>query len=69
MDGSHKLLDEMLAMGMVPNVVTYTTIMGGYVSWSDMVSAQNVFIEIFDRGWLPDATTYTVLMVGYVKNG
>ncbi|KAH7521257.1 hypothetical protein FEM48_Zijuj07G0013900 [Ziziphus jujuba var. spinosa] len=31
-DGALKLLDEMPTMGMVPNVVTYITIMGGYVS-------------------------------------
>ncbi|PRQ56713.1 putative pentatricopeptide [Rosa chinensis] len=47
----------MCAMGFVPNVVTFTTILG----------AKRVFGENLDRGWFPDVTTYTILMDGYVK--
>ncbi|CAN6566725.1 unnamed protein product [Malus baccata var. baccata] len=50
-----KVLDEMPAMGFVSNVMTYTTIIGWYVSRGDMV------------GWYPDTTTYTGLMDGFVK--
>ncbi|CAL5407308.1 unnamed protein product [Camellia sinensis] len=59
----------MPSMGMVPNVVTYTTVLGGYVSRVDMVSAKKVFDEILDRGWVPDAMTYTILMDGFCKQG
>ncbi|CAL5331865.1 unnamed protein product [Camellia sinensis] len=59
----------MPSMGMVPNVVTYTTVLGGYASRVDMVSAKKVFDEILDRGWVPDATTYTILMDGFCKQG
>ncbi|KAM1018754.1 hypothetical protein ACFX2C_040343 [Malus domestica] len=38
-----KVLDEMPAMGFVPNVVTYTTIIGWYLSRGDMVGAKRVF--------------------------
>ncbi|KAJ6748847.1 hypothetical protein OIU79_029850 [Salix purpurea] len=64
-----KVFDEMPTMGMIPNLVTYTTILGGFVSRGDLVNAEKVFSEIFDKGWSPDAITYTVLMVGYCKQG
>lgn len=62
-----RVLHEMPAMGIVPTIVTYTTILGGFASLGDMVNAQKVFDEILERGWLPDATTYTVLMNGFIK--
>ncbi|KAI3741393.1 hypothetical protein L1987_59065 [Smallanthus sonchifolius] len=68
-EGALKVLDEMPAMGMLPNVVTYTTILGAYVSKGDMVSAKKIFDQILDRGWTPDATTYTILMDGFCKQG
>ncbi|XVF22322.1 hypothetical protein REPUB_Repub12eG0163100 [Reevesia pubescens] len=59
----------MPAMGMVPNVVTYTTILGGYVARGDMGNAKRVFGELLDRGWIPDAMTYTILMNEYCRLG
>ncbi|CAI9292181.1 unnamed protein product [Lactuca saligna] len=68
-EGALKVLDEMPAMGMVPNVVSYTTVMGAYVFKGDMVGAKKMFDQILDRGWIPDATTYTILMDGFCKQG
>ncbi|KAH6771118.1 Pentatricopeptide repeat superfamily protein [Perilla frutescens var. hirtella] len=68
-EGAVKVLDEMPGMGMVPNLVSYTTIMAWYVDCGDMLGAKRMFNELLDRGWLPDATTYTVLMDGFCKLG
>uniref|UniRef100_A0A6N2KAN6 Pentacotripeptide-repeat region of PRORP domain-containing protein n=1 Tax=Salix viminalis TaxID=40686 RepID=A0A6N2KAN6_SALVM len=58
-----------LADGDDSQTCDYTTILGGFVSRGDLVNAEKVFSEIFDKGWSPDAITYTVLMVGYCKQG
>ncbi|KAL6318700.1 hypothetical protein AAG906_001173 [Vitis piasezkii] len=63
-DGAIRVLEE---RSFIPNVVTYTIILGGYVSKGDMVGAKRVFGEILDKGWLPNPTTYTILMDGYCK--
>ncbi|PRQ56734.1 putative pentatricopeptide [Rosa chinensis] len=54
---------EMPAMGFVPNVVTFTTNLGGYVSRHDMVGAKRVFGEILDRGWFPDGKLVEAIKV------
>ncbi|KAL1309799.1 hypothetical protein AAHE18_17G204600 [Arachis hypogaea] len=56
-DASVRILDEMPAIGVVPNVVSYTTVLGGYALRGDM------------RGWISDATTYTVLVSGFCRQG
>ncbi|KAK7294229.1 hypothetical protein RJT34_17116 [Clitoria ternatea] len=68
-DVAVRVLDEMVGMGLVPNVVSYTTVLGGFVCKGDMDGAIRVFGEISDRGWVPDATTYTVLINGFCKLG
>ncbi|XP_060201953.1 pentatricopeptide repeat-containing protein At5g16420, mitochondrial-like [Lycium barbarum] len=62
-DSAIKVLDEIPVMGIVPNMVSYTTtILACYVTLGNLVGAKRMFDEIVDRGWLLDATTYTILM-------
>ncbi|RHN55373.1 putative pentatricopeptide [Medicago truncatula] len=59
----------MPGMGLVPNVVSYTTVLGGFVWRGDMDGAMKVFREVLDRGWSPDVTSYTVLVDGFCRLG
>lgn len=54
---------------MLPDVVTYSTLIDGYCKASRMQDALEVLDSMVERGILPDVVTYTTLIAGYCKEG
>jgi len=59
----------MKAERVMPNVVTYTTIIDGYVKAGDFNKAETVVKEMIVGGVMPNVVTYNTIIGGYVKAG
>ena len=65
-DGAIGVLEDMSVMGFIPNMITYTTILGGYV-WEDNIWM--VLGGFLGRFWIeggsPMLPMNTILMDGH----
>ncbi|KAK2069036.1 hypothetical protein P8C59_003644 [Phyllachora maydis] len=59
-----KLFEELLAMGLRPNVIHYTCIMRNLCLHKEVDAAWKVFEIMLEHNIEPDATTYSVLISG-----
>jgi leucine-rich PPR motif-containing protein len=59
----------MLDHGILPNVVTYSSIIDGLCKVEAMDKAEEVPKQMFDKHIMLDCTTYTSLLHGYLSLG
>ncbi|KAJ0238983.1 Pentatricopeptide repeat-containing protein [Hirschfeldia incana] len=64
-----ELLKEMVGKGMVPDVINYTTLIGGYCLQGRFADALDLFDEMRGNGTAPDVVTYNVIAGGLARNG
>lgn len=62
-----EVLDSMVERGILPDVVTYTTLIAGYCKEGEMEEAMKLYNEMIDKGMVPDPITYLVLSHGLDK--
>ena len=65
MKKAEAVLGEMKTAGVNANVVTYTTLVKGWVELKDMEKAEAVLGDMKTAGVNADAVTYTTLIRGY----
>ena len=58
------LFKEMSSKGLTPNVVTYTTLIGGLCIVGMTQAAQELLLEMQIRGQVPNCDTYATLLHG-----
>ncbi|KAI4982613.1 hypothetical protein ZWY2020_023105 [Hordeum vulgare] len=66
---ANRLLSEMRAMRVVPNTVTYNTLIYGYFMHGDNGTALRVHEEMVKKGVELDTVTYNVLILGLCRDG
>ncbi|KAJ6737463.1 PENTATRICOPEPTIDE REPEAT-CONTAINING PROTEIN [Salix viminalis] len=54
---------------LIPNTVTYNTIMQGLCHASSILEAQELFKKMCSSGMLPNLRTYSILLDGLCKHG
>ena len=59
----------MQARGILPDLITFTTLISGYCRKGDMEKAQLIFHAMQQGGVLPDTRTFVHLIKGYCKKG
>lgn len=67
LDEGHRLVYDMRFRGHCVNVVSFTTLIGGYCKIGDLVSAQKMFDEMPKWGIWPNSLTYSVLVCGFLR--
>ncbi|XP_039135827.1 pentatricopeptide repeat-containing protein At3g22470, mitochondrial-like [Dioscorea cayenensis subsp. rotundata] len=68
-DEARELLDEALEMGLVPNVVTYNSLIGGYCTEGRPLEGIRVLKEMEGRSCPPDFISYNILLQGLLRFG
>ncbi|CAI9279217.1 unnamed protein product [Lactuca saligna] len=56
-------------IGVEPNIVTYNSLINGYVSIGDLISAKGVLRLMNNRHVFKNVVTYTLIIKGYCKQG
>nr|GMD36324.1 pentatricopeptide repeat-containing protein At5g01110-like [Ipomoea batatas] len=56
---------EMQQSGVNPDIVTYNTLIDGFIKAFDMANADNLVNKLFASGWEPDITTYNIRLHGF----
>lgn len=64
-----ELFQCLLDLGLIPNVITYTTIIHGLCVKKDLQTAMEVFEVMKQHGVQPDKFTYSVMMNGFKSCG
>ena len=59
----------MMDRGILPDVVTYTTVIDGLCKAQVVDRAKGVFQQMIDNGVKPDNGTYNCLIHGYLSIG
>ncbi|CAI9102087.1 OLC1v1000293C5 [Oldenlandia corymbosa var. corymbosa] len=64
-------IDAYMAMPryeIVPDIVTYNTLISGHFKVFDMISVDNIVNKMNASGWEPDITTYNICMHGFCSS-
>jgi pentatricopeptide repeat protein len=64
-----EILEEMDRVKCAPNVISYSTLMGGLFRVGKLKEVVGVFEEMLKRGIVLDALAYDVLINGFVVLG
>ncbi|XWS24318.1 hypothetical protein CRYUN_Cryun28dG0091000 [Craigia yunnanensis] len=64
-----RLLDEMLEVGLKPNIVSCNDLINGLCKSGNLDRAQRLFNKLPLKGLAPNAVTYYTLIDGYIKVG
>jgi pentatricopeptide repeat protein len=59
----------MLLKGVVPDSITYNTLINGYVKEENMDKAFVLINKMEKQGLFPDVITYNVILNGFCKQG
>ncbi|KAK8687654.1 hypothetical protein V6N13_086457 [Hibiscus sabdariffa] len=54
--------------GLVPDIVTYNTLISGYFEAFDMVKVNQFMNSMYASGWEPDITTYNIQIHGFCSS-
>ncbi|KAH7852097.1 hypothetical protein Vadar_020599 [Vaccinium darrowii] len=63
------ILDQMVSLGLKPDVCTYTSFLVAYCNQGKLKEAEEVMAKMKEEGVLPDYMTYTALIDGYARGG
>ncbi|KAL3569082.1 hypothetical protein D5086_028972 [Populus alba] len=69
MDGAESLLREMERKQVVPNVITYSSIINGYTKKGMLDVAVRIMKKMLDQNIMPNAYIYATLIDGHFKAG
>ncbi|XP_026398445.1 pentatricopeptide repeat-containing protein At1g62680, mitochondrial-like [Papaver somniferum] len=67
LEDARKLLDEMPEKGLVPNVVTCTTMIAGLFHHRMSLEANKLIIQMEEKGCLLDSRTYDTIIKGFLQ--
>ncbi|XP_021906463.1 pentatricopeptide repeat-containing protein At5g65560-like [Carica papaya] len=68
-DYAHKVFDEMVSLGHMPDVFTYTAFIHAYCSAGKLKEAEDMIVKMKEEGIMPDSLTYTLLIDAYGNLG
>jgi pentatricopeptide repeat protein len=68
-DAARKLFAAMKARGLVPDAVTYNTLLGVFVAAGEVLRAKAVLHKMQREGVVPDGWSYTTLLLGLGQAG
>ncbi|XVF13795.1 hypothetical protein REPUB_Repub08aG0238500 [Reevesia pubescens] len=68
-ENARQLLVEMRGLGLSPNVICYTALIGGYCRLGQMDKVGSLLQEMSSYNVKPNKITYTVMIDGYCKLG
>ena len=63
------MFKEISSKGLTPDVVTYTTLIGGLCKVGRIQDAQELILEMQIRGQVLNCRTYATLLHGLCENG
>ncbi len=68
-DLGRRFLDDAIAAGMLPDAVTYNTLLSAHVDAGDVRAALGLVREMDGRGVARDVVTYTVMLKALLRGG
>ncbi|KAH9325269.1 hypothetical protein KI387_005447, partial [Taxus chinensis] len=61
------LFNEIVARGLVPDSITYSTVIGGHGRKGNLKKALKLHDEMVKKGLIPTIGAYNVLISGFAK--